>query len=210
MITFKYKNSLDKFISSQQASILTEYKKVFLEGGIILKEEEYYEDELLGVYLYNNTNVAHENLINNNQSLGYKWFVIVEIIPYNNLFLLKKLYHYDIVGSFIGTTLELYDPNGELIAFGLKDASGNYDYSRTQKYYYDRNINSDYHLFVCTYESNGDLWGLDWNSEHTNFTGQDSFVFENTLEHVQEVMQLTGLSQDMVEYFMSSEIEPNF
>ena len=205
----KYKNSQNNFITYQQVLMLDDYEKVYMENDVIIKEETFYKEELMGVSIFNNTE-SHQVLINNNQFSGYKWINIVEITNYTNEYKLYKRYGYNLNGVLNGINLELEDTNKNIIAFGYKNVSGNYEYNRTRKYYFDNSINPNGELFECTYKDNGELWGLYWNNEHINNSGQDSIVLWDTPEDLQQLIDLTGMSQELAEYYMSSEIEPKF
>jgi hypothetical protein len=124
---------------------------------------------------------------------------------------LKQQFSYDLAGVLTGTILELFDSNQKLVAHGYKDANGDYEYDRTRKYYWDSNINSEEELLECTYyENSGLLWELNWNNFHIDKDGQESLVLLNTPADIQELRDLTGMSQDLADYYMSSEIIPSF
>lgn len=207
----KFKNALNKFITQQQASALITYDKCYYNThGIVCKEESFYEGELTRLLIYNYNNESHQTLISNNLNFGYKGISIVDVTHHNYGYKLHKMYNYRLDGTLNGINLDLFDSMHNVVAYGYQEPDGIYEYDRIRKFYFDHNINTDKYLFECTYEDNGDLWGLDWNNEHLNNSGQDRIVFYNTPEDKQKLIDLTGMSQSLVNYYMSFEIEPDF
>lgn len=206
----QYKNSQGTIITAQQAREIEDYFKSYYNGVTLLKEEEFYQNKLMGLLYYNNKNENHLTIVNDNSSSSYKWITIIEY-EYFNGYKLEKQFGYKLNGTFTGIDLSLYNVNGELIAHGYKNADGNYDYERSRKYYWDRNVNSDDELLECTYyENNGLLRQLYWNNFHIDEDGQESFVLLNTPEDIQKLIDLTGISPELAEYYMSSEITPTW
>ena len=204
----KYKNKDRVLILQQQAVEEAEYYKSFYRYDTLVKEERYFNNKLMGLIYYNNDRINHKAIISDNLSLGYNWIRIVEYQLFGD-YKLEKAFGYGLNGALKGTDFALFDANLELIAHGYKDANGNYEYDRTRKYFWNRNINPDNELFECTYyEDTGELWELYWSNEHIDNTGQESFVLFNTPEDVQKLISLTGISQELAEYYMSSEIIP--
>lgn len=159
---------------------------------------------------YSYDGVNHQSIIEDNQELGYKWIRIKEFELFSN-FKLERDFAYDGKGILHGLNLALYDPNGECIGHGHKDSTGKNEYDGVRKYYSDRTINSEYDLFECTYhEDSGLLWELYWFNFHIDPDGQESFVLWDNANDRQKLKELTGMSDDMVDYYMSSEIVPTF
>lgn len=210
-MSIKYKTENGNFLTLQQLQNVDAYYKTFEEFGVITKEEFYSRGQLLGLIIYNSTLQNHQTLIANNLTMGYNWFAITEYINYASGYKLEKNFFYDKNGIFEGSNLILFNTENKLVARGSKDENGNYDYYRTRKFYFDSSINnSDEELFECTYKDNGDLWELYWNNNHINDLGQDSIVLWDTPEDRQILIDLSGMSNELVDYYMSSEIEPNF
>lgn len=210
-MSIKYKSENGNIITNQQLQNVEAYYKSFEESGVVFKEEFYSRGELMGLIVYNHNFDEHQTIINSNLSTGYKWFAITEFLDYSSGFKLEKNFFYNTDGVFEGNNLALFNPQGKLIAHGSKDENGNYDYYRTRKFYFDSSINnSDEELFECTYKDNGELWELYWNNNHINDLGQDSIVLWDTPEDRQILIDLSGMSNELVDYYMSSEIEPNF
>lgn len=208
MIEYQSKNG--KTLSLEEALSSGDYLKVYFENGRTSKAESYYENALKGLYFYNYDGLDHLSIIKANQEANYLWINIKEFEMFSD-FKLERQYNYDAKGVFFGTNLQLFDPKGELIAYGAKDEAGQYDYSLCRKFYWDRAVNPDYELFECTYyEDSGLLWELDWFNYHIDPDGQESFVLLNTAEDRLKLQELTGLSNELIAYYMSSEIVPTF
>lgn len=141
--------------------------------------------------------------------MGYIWINVLENEIFNQ-FKLERKFGYDLDGRLSGIAISFYNQEEELIAHGYKDQNGDYEFDRTYKYYWDTSINPNRELFECTYDDNGKLFELYWNNFHIDDDGQESFVLLNTSENIQELMNLTGMSQELAKYYMSSEIIPNF
>lgn len=209
MEIIKYKNSQNNFISAQDAFELGNYCKVFSENDMVIKEEYFFEGQLMGAHLYN-ISETHQTIIKDQQSFGYKWINIVETILYKNNYKLFTRKNYEIDGTFTGTNLHLENALGQTVAYGYKNSNGDYEYDGIRKYYYDSKINPEDELFECTFKDNGDLWELYWNNFHIDDDGQESFVLLNNASDFQRLRDLTGMSEELARYYMNSEIKPDF
>lgn len=209
-MNIKYKDKQGNFITENQINQVNQYSKAYFDNNILIKEERYYEGKLMGLCYYN-INIDHQVIINDNNNSLYKWISIIETEDFNGGYKLKKRFGYSPTGILNGINLELYDNNGELIAFGYSDANGNLEYDRSKKYYWDRNLSPKDEMFECTYrEDTGELFELYWNNYYLSNDGQESFALHNTPEDIKTLMTLTGMSQQLAEYYMSPEIIPNF
>ncbi|HEX8561774.1 MAG TPA: hypothetical protein VF676_02230 [Flavobacterium sp.] len=210
MIT-KFKNDYGQFVTEQQVGNLESYYRSFFDdNNNLVKDEVYFNGELMGLRYYNNNNENHQTIVTNNTGLGYSWFNIVEYQMFGS-YRLERVFEYEMNGTQGGTALSLHNPDAELIAYGHKDQAGVYDFEITRKFYYDRAINPERELFECTYhETTGNLLQLYWNNYHIDEDGQESFVLLNTPSDIQTLINLTGMSQELAEYYMDSDVVPNF
>lgn len=200
-----YRNALEKPITEQEALLLGEYTKSYSENGITLQRECFYDGAVTSLTFMNHTEEAHEAIMNRYSAL-YGIIDIVECDRFGD-YRLETGYRYD--PGFCGSSLALYNPDGELIAHGWKNADGAYEYDMTRKYYYDRAVNPDCELFECTFhEHTAQLLRLYWNNYHIDDDGQDSFVLLNTPEDIQQLIDLTGMPRPLAEYYMIAEIVP--
>ena len=209
MIKIEYKNSKGELITEEQSINTDTFNKCYFKNDEVQKIERYFERELMGVSVYN-TELNHDTIIQNNQIKGYKWIKIIETTEYENNYKLFINYNYSLNGLFNGQNIHLEDHNSEIVAHGNKDSEGNYDYDLTRKLFFDRDINPERELFECTYKENGKLWELYWNNLHIDDNGQESFVLLNNQEDIKKLIELTGISKELAEYYMSSEIIPDF
>lgn len=207
----KFRNDYGSFVSESQKNVLDKYYVSYYDNNLLIKEESFYKGELMGLYVYNLNNQSHVNILTNYGTASYKWINIVEYQIYNGGFKLERTFGYDLDGTLDVTQLSLYDSNSELIAHSILDAAGNPKYENTRKYYFDRDVNPNDALFWCTYrEDTGVLIELYWNNYHLDDTGQESFALLNTPDDIQQLISLTGMSQQLAEYYMSPNVIPNF
>lgn len=209
-MAISYKNKYGSIITEQQTVNLSTYLKCYSNSnGVIEKEEKYSSGELMGLRFNNYQNENHQVIVSNNNSNNYKWISILENEIHSG-FRLEKGFVYAPDGSFKRTHLALYDLQEEVIAHGTKDENGDYDYDWVRKYYFDRSVNPDKELFECTYDDNGNLLELYWNNEGIDPHGQESFALWNKPNDQQELINLTGMSQQLVDYYMVADIIPDF
>jgi hypothetical protein len=204
----KYKNSYGDFIMLNKALQIDEYRKAYYDNNQLLKEELFYQGNIVGLHYINFKNEDHQVIVRNAIE-EYGGVVIIEYQMFG-LYKLEKSFSYNKNG-YIGNDLALFGPQGDVIAHGFKDENDKYEYDRTRKYYYNRAINPERELFECTYDPNtGALLEIYWNNSHVDSDGQESFSLLNTPADHLELIDLTGMSIDLVNYYMSSEIVPNF
>ena len=211
-MSIKYKNFYGQIISEQQIANLDEYYKAYYDNNLLLKEEYYYEGVFVRLHYYNTNSESHQDIINNNlnPSSDYSLVIIEKEVVATTLQLRKK-YLYDSSGVAVGRTNQLFDPNGDEIGFEFIDTSGVPDYYRTRKYYWDRSVNPNKELLECRFdETTGGLIEIEVNNEHMDYSGQESIVLLNTAADKQTLMDLTGMSQDLADYYMVSAVIPTF
>ncbi|KGO94797.1 hypothetical protein [Flavobacterium subsaxonicum] len=203
-----FKDKGKNIISEEHAIGINEYYKAFYKNDVLILEEYYYNTRLAGMDYYNFDNQDHKSILDTYLQ-DYKDVGIVEYTPYTNGYKLTTTFGYNEDGLYV-TNLDLYNPEGELIGHqSLYD--GVPDYYHTRKYYYNREENPEKYLFECTYrEETGELWELDWNNEHINNSGQDSFVLTNTPKDIEALLALTGMSRELADYYMNSNVVPDF
>jgi hypothetical protein len=108
---------------------------------------------------------------------------------------------------------ELFDANYDCIAHEwISDLiSGTPDYHSTVKYFYDRSISPDYILFKCFYDDeDGKFNSIYYNNYHIDDDGHESMRFSDDPEEIQELRALTGISQQLMDYYLSPRVIPNF
>ncbi|MES2619109.1 MAG: hypothetical protein V4613_14625 [Bacteroidota bacterium] len=210
-MSITYKNNLGNMISEKQALWLSEYRKVHNVNGVVKQEEEFFKGNFVRLYYYKDQNETHQQIMANFFISG-KLITIIERETVASVYTLEKSFNYNANGNLAGKGNRVFDANNDLIAHEeIWDLNSNVPkYELTKKYYYDRNINPEKYLFECSYKDNGTLGLLYYNNEHFNPDEQDSEVFDDSPQDIQTLRDLTGISQDLADYYVSSEVIPNF
>jgi len=211
-MVIKYKNIQGNLITYQQSLQVDEYYKAFYENDLLVKEEAYYQNELYGITYYNINDDTHTTILSSNFSSDVE-FNIVDEVTYSNGYYLKSSSSYsDVSGMLSGKTNRLYNPNGDLVGNELFLEDDNTpQYQSTYKYYYDRNINPLTFLFEVKFDNiTGDFDYITFNEEHKDLLGQDSFALTNSSEDIQTLKDITGMTQELVDYYLSPSVIPTF
>lgn len=206
-MVIKYKNEQGNNITEQQIPYVKRYLKEYYIDSNLVKQEKFSNGELKGLIFYNSGNENHLTIINNNLN-DHKWIYIIEYSMYSG-YKLEKTFCYNSDGIFIGTDLGLFDLEGNLIAKGYKNENNVYEYDTIEKYYWDRTVNPERELFDINYkENNGDFDELYWNNYHIDDDGQESISLGNDATDRATLISMTGMSPDLVDYYMSHDIIP--
>ena len=209
-MTLKYRFDNGEFLSPAEAERVGDFLKCHYKNEELIKEERFYKNELKGLNFYVQDNMDHQSIIQKHGSPKYKWYRLLAFEWFGK-YKLEKVFAYEDAAQLSGINLSLYDPNGECIAYGSQDAKGQYDYAGIRKYYWDRSINPGYELFECSYyEDSGLLLELEWFNFHIDPQGQESFVLLDEPADREKLKELTGMSDDLIDYYMSPEIVPSF
>lgn len=201
----------DELVHKNQTPQLKSYYKVYNSNGRIKQMEKFYEGKLKGLIYYKDLDESHQQILDNIFVPG-KFLSIVESETRSGGYILEKEFYFSIDGMLSSRSNMLYDINKDLIAAELITDlnTGIPDYNNTEKFFYDRNVNPDEYLFNCRYDEDGRLKELYYNNHHNNSDGQDSFLLDDSPEDIQELRELTGISQQLAEYYMSPNVIPNF
>lgn len=209
-ITFK--DSSDKLIPEEQISKIDTYFKVYSEDGQVKQKEKFYKGEFKYLMYYKDANETHEQIMSNLFVLG-KYISIVEKEAVTGGYTLERSLNYDEKGEPEIRINELFDANYDCIAHEwISDLiSGVPDYHHTVKYFFDRSVNPNYLLFECIYdEEDGKFDRIDYNNYHIDYEGHESMCFSNSPKDTQELRALTGISQQLMDYYLSPRVIPNF
>lgn len=206
-----YINDKGVSISENQLTGLTKFFRITTLNGAIKTKEYFLDGEFFALYYYRLPNENIQEVLQNNIVPGHS-LVIVDKVIYTDGYLLEKNFTYNPEMELNSISNTLFDPNGEAIGYEwIDDLVNNIpDYTLTKKYYYNRSVNHDDNLFECSFNNDGSLLEIYYNSYHTEPTGQDSEVFFNTPEDISTLRQLTGISQQLAEYYMVPQVTPNF
>lgn len=205
-----YSQEYEGWITEQEALYKGNYEKVFFDvNNLVLKKELYADNVLKKLYFYSLSKETYTEHIEQYQQPNLLSISFIELENHGE-FIFKQAFDYSIKSEFIGTNQGLYDRHKKLIAKGWKNEHDQYEYDSCKKYYYDPAINPDDEVFNCWFNDDGELMELYWSNRHIDPSEQESFVLFNTPEDIETLMRLTGMSQELAEYYMVPEIEPSF
>jgi hypothetical protein len=203
-MNIKYKNAKGTFITLEQIQALEEYRKVYFLNKVLVREEVFYQGEVNEEYIHNHNSESHEAIIANHPEA-----VIVDHLGYSNGYRLEKAYGYDSSGILRNRTHVLYDSNDKVVADEvIFDDEGAAIHSR-RKVYWDLNISPNKEVFIASYRPDvNTIEGLYFNQEHENNTGQDAFTLG--LDEIDQVIEITGMSLELAQYYFTPEIIPSW
>ena len=200
-------NSFDEEISQQQALVSSDYGIRYLEGNVIQKEERYLKGELRDLRFYNVSRESHEAIWNAEYISGLG-FSIVEV-EYFGDYRLEKTYSYDENFFHYGFDNVLYDPNDIKIC-SEAGKGGVADYNLTMKEYFDPKIYDDGPVFICFFDDrDGSFESIEFPNEEICNLGQEREVFFNTPADIEIIRGRTGISKELMDYYLSPNVIPN-
>lgn len=202
----KYIDTLDNEINQQQASILGRYIKRYIESGVIKKDEYYSDGDFILLTHYKTNNETHQEILN--IELDGKTMVIREFENFG-MYKLEKDFYYDESGVNTALSNVLYDPNNNQVGAEMSNG-GIVAYENTIKEYYDLDVNPEDPIFICSYDNGGTLINIDAPNEHLDPDGQEREVYLNQPDHIAILMAITGITQELMDYYMSPDVTPNF
>jgi len=108
------------------------------------------------------------------------------------------------------TTIDLFDNNYDCVGTESIDGTEMETpvYERTIKWYYDREINPDRELFTVRFDGDGELIQIYFNNYHHHPDGQESIVFDASVEDLLELRNLTGISENLANYYTQVRVTP--
>jgi hypothetical protein len=201
-----YLDKLRNEITEQQAIGLGNYFKRYIETGGIKKEERFFEGEFYMLFYYKGANESHQDILN--IELDDRNIAIREVEIYGD-YKLEKDFFYDINSVNVGFRNILYDLNNLKVG-GEETINGSVLYEYTTKKYYDLTKDPESPIFKCYYRNDGSLRKIIYSYEYYNPDGQDEEVFVNTPSRIARLMSLTGISQELMDYYLSPDVTPNF
>ena len=196
-------------ITLQQAENLGDYIKRYIDQGNIIKEEIILRGDLFYKIFYKQPNQTHQDILNAELTPDTKKLVVREIENFGD-YMLEKDFFYDGQGQSIGSTNTLFDPNNILIATeNIINGVTQYEYS-SSKEYYDLDIYPDGPVFISEFDENGSFVEIYYPNEDIEPDGQESEVFSNSSADLARVMARTGISQDLMDYYLIPDVTPTF
>lgn len=210
-MNIKYKNSLGKTISSQQAQLVKDYSKLYINNNDIVKIETFYKNSLISVEYSNFDQLAHSEIIGLlNQSYSNCMLLVVEKQNVNLGYEFHESYHYTPECVLIGSSLKLFDSDMNLVAVRKKDNMGNLLNDGINKWFYDLSKDPDFYIFKSEFHHlTGEFECINYFDDSTMHP-QDKLYLLNTPEDLQKLIDLTGIPLALAQYYFTNEIEPNF
>ncbi len=203
----------DETIYEHQAARLDSYYKIYSLNGKIKQKERFQNGQLQLMTYYKEANEVHHEIMDEFFSSG----MYISIVGRESIiggYVLEKGFDYDENGALYVKRNELFDVNGNIIAFDYtKDLITNIpEFEKTRKYFYNPAVNPDYHLFSCSYDenTNGKLLEIFYNNYHLNDDGRDAIYFADIPEDQETLKQLTGISSQVAAYYVSPTVVPVF
>lgn len=209
-MTITFKDEDDNIVSFQETASLEEYIKVYSKNNRVVKEETFLDQKLSILRLHNWDNENHQKLVSTFFQNKYKAFTITDHQRYIGDFELYKGYGYSQNGILLSRGNTLYDANHYAIGseiFFDQNSLPSYDWSF--KSYWNLKENPDDEIFKCRYHrTTGKLLYIRFENAHLNPLGQASkMLYEGDIG---KLIDLTGISQELAEYYMVPEVIPKF
>jgi hypothetical protein len=208
-MSIKFLNSLGKEVSETQAYQLGEYVKIIESNGMPKIKYKMLSGQCYHIKYYKDNSETELQVVNTLVS-DQKPFSIIEVSTVLNNHRLEKSNVYSPEGLLVEKMNILYNVYDDVVATEvIVDVNlGTIDYDYTKKYYYDPAINPKTFLFQSYFDENGSFEKIYYNSLHTDPDEQDSEVFLNTPQDIQRLRDLTGISQQLANYYLSPNVIP--
>ncbi len=203
-----YKDIDGELLTEQQIKELDAYCIECYLNGILEKEELILSGRVASVKIYNNSNQPHPTIL---ASYGPSFGLAIVDIEMISNYKLLTYFDYNRTNTLESKWIELYDLAGNRIGKGKSDANDNIDFSTLEKYYWDFDRNRYEPVFLCSYDANtGQLESFYFTDEATDHVNQTDFTLYNNPSDIQEIMDNYGVSQTLMDYYLSPDIRPNF
>jgi hypothetical protein len=206
----EYRNWSYKVITKEQAEVKGNYYVFNYENGVLRRWDKYVKFDLIKKSYVLLEGESPEDLIEEYYDERYFFAIIkitelsvgIKVFTFDNyegsLIELRERFAVDVHDNYVGSEI-IFDP-----------VTGIPDFSQTEKRFYNPSVNPDDCLFQCFYnDDDGSLLRIEYNSYHTDPYGQDGKWFFDNPESLQALMNLTGISQDLVNYYVSPYILPS-
>ena len=202
-----YKNSFGEIITLQQTSSVSSYSKHYIIDGELKKIENFYDGIFENLVYFKAEDESHQEIMNAEFS-DEKLISIREIEIFGDYRLEKDFVHNEL-GVLYAQRNVLYNSNDKIIGHEWIENSVT-EFDRSRKYYYDLNINPNNYLFECTYDEFGNLFELEYNNFHIDPDGQESIILNDASNDISTLVDLTGITQTLIDYYLIPDVTPNF
>jgi hypothetical protein len=208
-MSIKYLNFLGSEISQIQALNSKEYTKVTEVNGSPKRKEYLANGNVYFIQYYKDPGETEQQIVNLLIGEGKKFSIIERQTVLGN-YQLEKSRIFSVAGQLVAMSNELYDPYGKQVATETIDnvSAGVPDYVYTKKYYFDPSINPETFLFESYFNEDGSFDKIYYNSLHTHPDEQDSEVLTDDPQDVQRLRDLTGISQQLADYYLVANVIP--
>jgi len=208
----RFENQFGELISKTQALKMKEYSMVEDFNGEVQQVITFDDGRPILLMYFNHSAETDEQLINRLPTVEAQGLTIIDVETYAENYVLQRQRHYNSYKVLLAKSNHFFDKHKNLIAYDwIRDlVTGIPDHSMTKKFYYDPEINPSRYVFDCEYNADGSLLELYYNSLHTNISGQDSEVYDDSPEDIATLRVLTGISQGLAEYYMTADVIPHF
>lgn len=205
-VVFTQSYDRNEIISETESLAKGDYLKRFFLDGKLEKEEEYFEGRLSLESFFIEKNASHEEVLSS--QLKDRPIAIVEV-EYYKKYRLEKYFYYNIQGINVFFSNVLYDPNNLKVA-AEEGENGIVYYDRTMKEYYDLSINPDSYLFSILYNKEGEISDIHYPNEHIDPDGQEAIGFGTTPAEIQRLIKISGISEPLMNYYVTPNVIPSF
>lgn len=220
-MTIVYKNFFNESISETQALEMNGYKKEFQTNNIVKKIENNYPDGLLHVTYYKDVNEVNvlENLskeypnaedfkirtrqILNNFTVENEDYIRKGVLYLKNNLLrdnLGRVFSYHEID--INTNQTIHDASVKY--FYSEDIYNNYCMPDLE---YDTFLDKDFKIFDATYDENGDLIEISFNSQST-YDKKYFFPNQPAPDDLETCRRICDLTIEQMNYFLTDELLP--
>lgn len=202
-----YKDVFENTISEQQALSKGEYSISYIIDGKVKRVELFFNGEIKSMIYYRGINETHQEILDL-EILNNHHIAIREIETFGK-YKLEKDFIYDDLAILKANRNYLYDINSLQVGYEWIE-NGATVYDKTRKFFYDLDQNPDTYLFECTYNEDGSVFEIEFNNLHLDPSGHESKIFDHSPEDIAELMSISGISQELMDYYLSSDVTPNF
>lgn len=203
----RYKNILNKFVSFEELKADEWHTKQYIEVDKIRKEEVFYHkgDRVAQLIIYRDSNESHQDILDTKKP-DNELITIRETEKIGN-YRLEKDFEYDKNAKLYLYFNALYDPEDNQVACQFLDINGVPNYKETEKYYFAPSAVAliDDYIFSCEYNEDGSLREIYYCDSPEE---QDSMLFHDSPEDIEHLMLREGISQELMDYYLSPDVTP--
>ncbi|MCG8574742.1 MAG: hypothetical protein MI810_07650 [Flavobacteriales bacterium] len=203
----RYKKLSGQYITEKEATQLTDYSIEHWINGKRKWVDRIMRNQLISADYYLDAGETHKSVLASDFG-SYKTISIIELEIFGEYNLEKGSFYEN--GILIALTNRLFDQNYEMVGTewvdDLIEKVPEFDVSA--KLYFDREVNPDRELFEVRFNEDGSLFEIDYNNFHIHPDGQESIVFDDSPEDIAELRELTGISENLANWYVSNRVPP--